>query len=1013
MFVMVWVALGITSFNNLNIERTPPMDFPLVTVTFTFPGASQVDIENLIVRRAEDAISEIAGLKDITSRIFENGAFVMAEFNFGLNVNDKAAEVKSKIDALAADFPDGMRSPVVEILDPMQEPVVDIVLIGNNPRDKDLFVRNVLSQHITAISGVASVSVFGGQERAIRIEIQPELIAARGAAISDIVAAISAANLDMPGGRIEFGRGSNNVRFTGEFASVEDISNLRISTAEGGNFALYEVATITDGVRDIETGARYNGENVVIVSVTRTSDGNAIRISRALNRNFPRFQRIVENYFRDSGDIPEMKIITDASVTIYNETMDTLRGIAVGIFFTIIILLIFTSNWRTTVIAAMVIPATLVAGFFFMDMAGFSVNVMTLLGMATSLGTLITSAIILIESALSRMRLGDTPEKAAVVGTKQAAVAVFAAIGTNVVVFLPIAFMGGIAGQFMRYFGLMVVYLTLISLVFSFTLTPMMIGKILKKTHAKPKKKKKGPSTSQWYFKFFRFQVQYPFPVIVLGLALLVGSAMLMNWVGDEFAPRTDTNEINIAARAPVGTTFEQSEAIAAEIESRVQGIPKIEYISTKIGERGIQNINIKLGLVPHETRRMSDEEIVRMVLPKLADIPDVEIQISAGEAQAGSANDLVIEVNGSSDERREAYARQILDILNHIPEVQSAILIAQEPGTEFNFVPDTAAMQFWGVSNRQAAVALRTALFGNDDLRFREGGDEFPIIIEFDEEHKTQAMLDVLFVSTPKGLVSLSSLGRLETVRATPDIFRRNKMRVTEIGINIGKSTMGRVRQDIEAELRKIDFTEGYSAVFGGMAETQDEMTQDIMAAFILAAILTYMLLAAIMNSYMHPFTVATSIILSFAGVFVALFLTGATLNIAALLALVMLVGIAVTNNILVVEPAVDRIVRGEEVTKALWSSYEAQSRTVIMTTLAIVAGMLPQLWSPSGMRVSMGAVIIGGMLASMFWTFAITPALFIVVEKLRTFGLNFKKWLAPAPAYKKIKLLPSLKKR
>jgi len=986
MFVLLWVALGIAAFPRMNIENRPPIDFPMATATFVYPGASPLDMESLIVKRAEDAMSEIAGLKKITSNVFENGAFIMVEFNFGENVNDKSSEMKGKLDGLAGDFPEDMRAPVVEKLNPLQEPVLDIVLSGADARDLDMFVKDILNQQITAIPGVASTSTFGGHERAIRIGLIPELMAARGAAIMDVVGALSRSNLNVPGGRIESSRASNVVRFVGEFANVDDISNLRISTSEGANFKLSEIATISDSIRDIEDGARYNGENIVMVSVVRSSDGNAIRISDAVKRNFARYESLMVEYFRtkDANATPAMKIVSDTSDNIRRETNATLVGIALGILLTVITLLVFTRNWRTTVIAAVVIPTTLVSGFFFMDWAGFSVNMMTLLAMATALGTLITSAIILIESALSELDAGATPEEAAINGTKKSAVAVMAAMGTNLVVFLPLAFMGGIAGQFMKFFGMMVVYLTLLSLMFSFSLTPMMIAKILRKSPAK-KKAAAEKKPLAWFRPFFDFQLKNPAIVIAASFMVLVFSSMLMRFVGNEFQSATDADEINITARAPVGTTYAKSEQIASEIEERLRAFPEVVSTATKIGERGTQNIGIKVGLTPRGTR-ISDKLLSQRMLPAIADIPGVEIQIAAGERMGGNMNDLILNITGIKDEKRDEYARQILSIINEIPEVQSAVLTAQIPGDELKFIPDSERMQYWGVSNQAAATALRTALFGNDNLKFRDAGDEFPIIIEFDRAYKTRAMFGSIFVSSPKGLVSLDKLGTVVSTQATPNINRIDKSRITEIGINLGKSTIGPVQASIEAGMRaNITFAPGYTAEFGGMSEIQGEATSEIANAFLLATILTYMLLAAMMNSLAHPFTVATSILFSFTGVFVALYLSGKSVNIAVMLAIVMLVGLAVTNNILVLEPTINRIAKGENAEKALWEEYVSKSRMILMATIAVVAGLAPQLFSPEGMKAAMGAVIVGGMLASLFWTFAMTPALFMAIERLR----------------------------
>ena len=984
MFVLVWVVLGLVSFPNMNIERTPALDFPMVTATFIYPGASPEEIESQIVKRAEDAVSEVSELKKITSYVYENSGMVMAEFNLGVNVNDKASEIKNKLDALITEFPSDMENPVVEKLNPLQQSVVDIVLRGADARDLEEYVDDFLSTKITGISGVASVSVFGGRERAIRIAMNPDQMAARGVTVMDVVSALGSHNLNVPGGKIETSRNSSNVRFIGEFASVEEIANLRLTTVEGNNFKLSDIATITDAARDIETGARYNGESVVIASVVKASDGNAINISNELRKRLPELQNDLSTRFPNS----EMLIASDSSIAVSDETTGTINGIILGVLFTVLVLLVFTRNWRSTVIAGVVIPASLLAGFFFMDKSNFTVNALTLLAYSSALGTLVSNAIILIESALQEMHAGKAPEDAAIDGTKKVAVSVLAGVGTNVVVFLPLAFMGGIVGQFMIQFGMTVVYLTLLSLMFSFTLTPMMIAKFLRLTgHKQVKKSKPAPATQTgWLQRWYNVQRNHPWRVVGLVFVIFIASTNLMKFVGNEFSPSTDANEITITARAPMGATFEKSESIAQQLEQRLSAFPEVASTTIKIGDQGLQNIDVTVELVDVSERDISDKKLMQKMLPAIADIADAEIQIRAGEASASSTSaDLVLNVFGPNDATRESYAEKIISIVNQIPEVQSAVRAQQTPANEVQFVPDSAQMSFWGVQNAYAGTTLRTALYGNDDYKYKENGEEYPIVLEFAKAYKTSALFDNVYVNSSKGMVPLSSLGTIKTAPATPDIRREDKNRLTEIDINIGKSTMGPVQAKIQSELNKIDWEYGYYAEFGGMSEIQGETTGEIGRAFLLATILTFMLLAAILNSLAHPFTIATSIITSFAGVFVMMFLTGATMNIGAMLAFVMLVGLVVNNNILVLEPTINRVNNGEDMYSALWTELTDKKNMVLMTSIAVIAGMVPQLWSIDGMKVAMGAVMIGGMLASLIFTFTLTPALFFLIERAR----------------------------
>lgn len=998
MFVLFWVVLGFVSFPKMNIERTPSVELPMVTATFIYPGAAPSEIESQVIKRAEDAISEVSEIKKITSQAFENGGFVMAEFNIGVDVNDKATEVKTKLDALVSEFPTDMEQPVVEKLNPLEQPVVDIMVTGGNLRDLQEYVDDTLSNKITAIPGVANVDVFGGETRAVRIEMNPESLAARGATVMDVVTALGQRNLNVPGGKIEFGTNSSNVRFVGEFSSVDEIANLQLTTMEGQRFKLSEIATVTDAARDIENGARYDGNEVIIASVIKSSDGNAINVSRALHKQMPELLADLKTEFPDA----QMEIISDSSTAIADETYGTIEGIILGVIFTVLVLLVFTRNWRSTIIAGVVIPASLIAGFFFMDASNFTINALTLLAYSSALGTLVSNAIILIESALQEMRRGKSPEDAAIDGTKKVWVSVLAGVGTNVVVFLPLAFMGGIAGQFMNQFGLTVVYLTLLSLLFSFTLTPMMIAKFLRLTDNKKSKKiqnaktvratvvsekQSAPKKESRMRRWYNYQHAHPWRVVVMAVATLAASAMLMQFVGNEFAPSTDTNEINITARAPMGATYEKSSYIAEQIEEKLAQFDDITNVSVKIGDRGLQNIAVKLTLKDVDERNKSDQEIARDIMPVLSEIPDVEIQVNAGMAiSAGTSSaDIVMNVYGPDDAKRTAYANQVLDMVNQIPEVQSAVLAQQTPATETQFVPDENKMNSWGINNSYAGITLRTALYGNDDYKYKENGEEYPIILEFAEPFKGMGMFDNVFVNSQRGMVPLSELGEIRTVDATPDIMRIDKNRITEIDVNIGKSTMGPVQKKIEAAIAKVDWESGYGVDFGGMSEIQGETTTEIGNAFMLAIILTYMLLAAILNSLAHPFTIATSIVTSFVGVFALMFLSGASMNVGAMLACVMLVGLVVNNNILVLEPTVGRIANGERPYDALWTELKDKQSMILMTSIAVITGMVPQLWSADGMKVAMAAVMIGGMFASMIFTFVLTPALFFLVERGR----------------------------
>ncbi len=994
MFVLFFVLLGLVAYPTMNVERTPAIDFPMVSTTVVYPGASPKEVEELVVKPIEDAVAEVSEIKKVTSESFENGGFILVEFNIGADVNQKSIEVKDKVEAILNDLPDGVKKPRIEKLNPLQESVLDLVLTSDTISGRDLYeyADQKLKNKLTAVAGVASVKVFGGSERAVRIYLDPEIMNEKYVTILDVSNAMRMYNINFPGGKIDQTTDSINVRFFGEFQTLDDIKNMPIVTAEGKRFFLKDIAVVEDAARRTETGAMYNSQDVVLLSIVKASDGNAVKISSALHKVFPEIQK-------ELPEGMELKITNDSSIAVVDETVSTWEGIILGLLLTIAVLLIFTGSFPATIVSAVVIPASLFSGFFFMNSSGFTINSMTLLAMATALGTLISNAIVIIESSLFLIDRGDNVFDAAITGTKRVVVAVLAATGTNVVVFLPIAFMGGLTGQFMQQFGLSVVYLTLLSLMFSMSLTPMMIRLLFKpkSEQAKQKKSRFISTLTRWsdgmmqstldaYEGIYKWLFRHPYLVMILCFVALFGSAKLMKYVGNEFMPSTDVNEISLSVKAPQGSTYTKSAEVAMNIEKKLREFKQVKSVSSQIGDRGIENISIKVELVPIAERSKSDKDLVQEMMPKLAEIVDAEIQVVAGKTMGGTVGDMIINVYGQDQKKMDEYAEQMVQLMNGITEIQSATVASKNPKPEFRFIPDQESMNFYGVSNQQVAATIRYSLFGDDDHVFKQDGVEYPIIIELGDRYKDNPkVFSKIYVNTYKGLVPISSLGKIQIEPGDATIKRRDRNRIVEISVLLGKSTLGPVQAKVTEVLNQnMQFDQGYGYYFAGMSETQSESVGEIAKAFLLATIMTYMILAAILNSLLHPFTIATCIITSFAGVFVMMFLTGASINIAAMLAIVMLVGLAVNNAILVLEPTIQLVAKGGDIQDSLWTMFKEKYRMILMTTIAVMSGMVPQLWSVDQAKVSMGAVIIGGMLGSLVFTFVLVPVLFWKLDVL-----------------------------
>ncbi|MAV90987.1 MAG: hypothetical protein CL676_06170 [Bdellovibrionaceae bacterium] len=991
MFVLFFVILGLVSFIEINVEQSPRIDLPLVVVNVVYPGASPLEIETQAIKKIEDSVVEISEIKKIESRSFESAGYVMVEFYLTADVNNKLIEVKDKVEAILNELPDDMDRPIVQKVDPFSQPVVDLILTSktHSPTELYEFADVKLKNQFSKITGVGQVDIFGGRERQIRVELFPDLMKQYFISIDKVIEQMKSRNLTVPAGSIDRSRTTVDVRFEGEFESIEEIANLRLTTSDGNSFPLSQIARVYDGASDKDTGARFNGQNVVSLSVKKIADGNDIRVASGVRKLLPQVKSILE-------DGMSLEIALDRSEVISRETQNTFNSVLLGIILTIFVLLFFTGDWRVTVISAIVIPTSIVSAMFGMEKSGFTINFITLLAIATSLGTLIANAIVIIESILEYLDRGDSPVKAAVDGTKAVVVPVLAAGGTNLVVFTPIAFMGGLIGQFMLQFGMTVVYATIFSLIASFSLTPMLCALLLRPKNKEAKKNWLVQTSEKFvnfllaeYKLFFDTIFRFPKTSIIVVVILFIGAFTVVPYVGNEFIPTSDRDRLEVVLTMPLGTRVEESEEVAKQVEVLFKGMPEVESVLTILGQDGEQNASVIAILVPGAERSRADTDLIEIITPKLARIPNAEVEIKRGDGGGGRASgDISINISGNNYDEMVSLSQKVMKVMKDSGYFRSVTSSYKTPKEEMKFFPNASKIEKYGLTSAQIGSIFRSSIYGDDTNIFRENGEEYDIVVKVADEYinSTDSMKD-LFIISNTGLVPVTELGDFKMASSVPTILRRDRHRVIQLNGFLAKSTAGVVQSDLTKEIDKLSFNEGASYVFVGNAESQEESGQEIMKAFLLAIILTYMILAAIMNSFVHPFTIATSIITSFSGVFLILFFLDFSINIASMLGFVMLVGLAVNNAILILEEVEVAIEKNPNIPihDALWLGIKIKFRAVLMTSVAIVFGALPQLWDTNLAKAAMGAVIVGGVLASIFFTFFLTPQTYFYLERLR----------------------------
>ncbi len=993
-FVLFFMILGIVSYFNLFIENMPRIDFPTVTISVEFPGATPSEVETQVVKKIEDAVAELSEIDKITSKSYESFGMVIVEFNLGTDSNVKAMEAKDKVEAILNDLPAEIEKPLVEKFDPLALPVMDLILSSDSIGSRDLYeyADKTLKNKFSPIEGVASVDIFGGKERQINILLDPVLARENFIGITDIIGAIKMRNMNVPGGNIEKEEHSISVRFMGEFLTLDDIRQMELVSHDGKTIRLGDVAIVEDGHKDITSMARLDGRDAVGLSIIKTNDGNTVSIAKGVEQALPSIR----------ASLPEgmdLSIGTDNAAHVVRETKGTLVNILAGVLLTVIVLYLFTGNSRTTLIAALVIPSSIVSSIFLADLSGFTINMMTLIATAMALGTLIANAVVIIEGILSHLEKGEEPLDAAILGTKEVTGAVIAAAGTNLVVFTPMTFVGGIAGPFMKQFGLMVVYQTLFSILASFTLTPMLCGMILKKrpigADGKPVPSRRRlvriahrfmDSMLYRYRSIFEAIFRWPKLTVAAVLMSLIFSLFFVKYIGSEFVPESDTDRIVVKLNTPSGSTIDNTLLVVAQVEKLAAEYPEVVSVFSNIGENGVENARIVVNLVPVAERKRSDMDLINLLLPDVAKIPGAEFHLERGESVGSGRADVTLDLTGVDYDRMIVLSNEVMERFNQSGMFRSVSSSYKSPKPEIKFIPDQEAMTTQGVSYASLANSIRASIYGDNSNVYKEDGEEYDINVEMDPYYKTTFDdLDQINIITTKGLLPITMLGKVERERALPAIWHRDKERIIELDGYLSKGTAGEVMAKMDAILADFPFEKGEGYRWVGDAEFQEESNRELGKAFILASILTFMILAALLNSWYHPFTIGLSIITSFTGVFMFMFFARSSFNIASMLAIVMLVGLVVNNAILMLDATMRNREAGMPIKEALWKGIEREFRAILMTSITIVFGVFPQIFSNDEVKVSMGVVLIGGMLASILYTFVLTPVMFWYVERLR----------------------------
>ncbi|HZR99250.1 MAG TPA: efflux RND transporter permease subunit [Chloroflexota bacterium] len=1028
MVISAMVILGLVSFTRLNAELYPNINTPVVTVLTTYSGAAPEDVERLITKPIEDAVAGIANIDNIQSFSSEGRSQVTITFTDAANVDLAASDVDRRVSAIRSTLPQDADAPSVLKVDPSQLPVLYLALTGSQPLDHMfLIAKDDVKPRLETLPGVASVAITGGLEREIQVQINPARLRAYGLTVDQVAQALARENQGVPGGSVERGRQQTNLRLYGLFQTAAELRDLTVASTGNGVVRLGDVAEVLDTYKRVTSRTFLNGREAVSLTVTKQSGANEIATVDAVRAELERLNRQLP------GDT-RVEVVSDISVFTRHSLNGVERSLVEAVLLTGLVLLVFLHTLRSTTIVLFAIPTSLISTFMVMYFLGFSLNIMSSMALVLVIGVLVDDSIVVLENIFRHLELGETPWSAALKGRSEIGLAAIAITLSDVVIFTPVAFMSGMAGQWFRQFGLVVATATLMSLFISFTLTPMLASRWLQQGKIQPGRGPWGRFV-RWfedsldhlrdrYRASLTWTLRHRWLPPVVGFATLVlsGAMIPLGLVRFEFIPATDDGYFTITVELPPGSSLAATEEALRQVEARLAALPEVKYYLTQSGmggyvggggnSLGVPAENARYGRVvvvlhDRKDRQRTTQEVVEQVSRETTDIPAATVRASV-QGGGGSGQPVQVRVQGEDPEVIQALAARVEQIVGDTPGARNVTNSGQEGNPETRLVPDRRRMADLGVTAQQAAQALRTAVDGTVATKLRPAGrDEIDVRLIADAP--TREDLRDLGTLPLSGMVGgtatnvyLSQVTTPETVNGPTSIDRRNRQRVVTIGADlVGTTPLNDVTQPVQRAIRQLQaegvVPPGYTVALGGQAEDQAKAFGNLFLALGLSLLLDYMLMSALYESMIMPFSRMFSLPVAVVGAFVALAATRNTLNMLSMIGMIVLMGLVGKNGVLLIDYTNTLRHRGLSRTQALLESCPTRLRPILMTTAALLFGMMPlaaKLEEGSELYGGMATVIIGGMLSSTVLSLYVVPSMYTYFDDLQMLILRVWHW-------------------
>ena len=1015
MVIMALVVLGVVSYPEIGVDLFPKVDFPIVTISTHLKGASPEVIDVDITDKIEGAVNTINGVKSITSSSTEGDSRVTVEFVLERDIDLAVQDVREKVALIRNKLPQDIDEPRIAKVDPDATAVMWLNLSGEKSvRELSTYVDEVLKEQLQRINGVGDIQLGGLQLRQVRVWLDSGKLQAYGLTANDVMGALQRQNVELPGGRIESLSKEYTVKVKGEFLNVPDFNDLVIAYDKGAPVRLRDVGKAEDGMEERRDIARFNGIPAVGMGVQKQSGTNTVAVVNAVKAEIAKINKTLPPGMT-------LNIAIDQSTFIRRSIAEVQKHLILGSLFAILAVFIFLRNVRTTVISALALPISIISTFALIRAFGFTFNNMTMLALTLSVGLLIDDAIIVIENIYRHVEEGMAPREAATFGTSEIGLAVMATTFAIVAIFLPVAFMKGIIGRFFLQFALTVVFSVLVSLLVSFTLTPMLASIFLKRVALKRENRAAAPvyvkpshRPAEWFERGYKkleevyrhvlaFSLNHRGFMLIGALVIFGGSLYLTKYMGKEFVPPEDQGQFIVRLEAPIDYSLEKADELFRPSEQILRQMPEVRAVFYRLGIGGSVNRAILMtSLIPKSERKKTQMDLKKEIRQKLSRFPGLKVSAEDFSMIGGGQRQVPIQysVRGPDLMAIQAYTKQIAGSFSKMPGIVDVDTSLELGKPELKIFIDRDKAADLGVDVSTIAEAINLLISGETEVtkyKDESRGKRYDLRIRLNpEERRDPDDLGRLYVRSRDGrLVELRNLVRIQEGGGPSVINRVDRQRAITLFASLEGIPLGQAIEDLNGIADKI-LPSDYLPKYRGQADTMKESFGYLMFAIILGVIMAYMVLAAQFESFVHPFTVLLAMPLSFIGAFGALLLTGQTLSIFTFIGLILLMGLVKKNAILLVDYTNVLRARGLSRREAILQAGPVRLRPILMTTFAMVFGMLPVAFGVgegAETRSPMGIAVIGGLLTSLFLTLVVVPAAYDLFDDMQGFFKRRRK--------------------